>query len=64
MEWGGHDFMSAEALHALVRVGSTPSAPGPIEKADPANVLATTAALAIVVTSFFLALKYAGKAAR
>lgn len=54
-----------EALHALVRhVGATPSSPGPIENTDPANVLATTAALAIVVTSFFLAIKYAGKAAR
>lgn len=54
-----------ETLHALVRhVGAPPSSPGPIEKTDAGTALATTAALAIVVTSFFLAIKYAGKAVR
>ena len=52
-----------DVLGAIVCVGAaTDSAPGPIEKASIGSLALTGGALAIVVTSFFLALKYAGKA--
>lgn len=63
---GDGDSMNAlpkpDVLGAIVRVGSaTDSDPGPIE-ASIGSLALTGGALAIVVTSFFLALKYAGKA--
>lgn len=61
----GELVRSPDVLGAIVRVGAaTDSDPGPIEKASIGNLLLTGSALAVVVTSFFLALKYAGKTSR
>jgi hypothetical protein len=55
---------SAEAVRSIILLGATPNAPSPPAVTDWHDVALTGTAVAIVITSFLLAIKHAGKAAR